>query len=193
MPKIQPTASRLTKRNNHRLGIIRASAYSPLCRIRHRREIVTPGSEGAGGRDPLRPPDTHALLRRPRTRRSRYCFFIRTHFAMKMLWPTTPPLDVQLDARLRSDQTISTADVDASRMSGLDLPSDDPSPPAAQAGLLCGGRSRRVRPNAGDQSSKSLFLWRSNVAVQPGCQRRQQRRRQWEGFTYHDSEDSFGG
>src|ERR1700730_9169487 len=128
------------------------------------------------------------------TVRARVAAAPRTHFAIKMLWPTTPPLDVQLDARLRSGQTISTADVDASRMSGLDLPPDDPSPPAAQAGLLCGGgRSSRVRPNAGDQSSKSLFLWRSNVAVQPGCQRRQQRRRQWEGFTYHDSEDSFGG
>src|ERR1700738_4046808 len=112
------------------------------------------------------------------TVRARVAAAPRTHFAIKMLWPTTPPLDVQLDARLRSGQTISTADVDASRMSGLDLPPDDPSPPAAQAGLLCGGgRSSRVRPNAGDQSSKSLFLWRSNVAVQPGCQRRQQRRR----------------
>jgi hypothetical protein len=53
------------------------------------------------------------------------------------------------------------------------------------------GRSSRVRPNARDQSSKSPFLWRSDVAVQPDCQRRQQRRRQWEGFTYHDSKDSF--
>jgi hypothetical protein len=43
-----------------------------------------------------------------------------------------------------------------------------------------------------DQRSKSPFLSRSNVLVQPGCQRRQHRRRQWEAFTYHDGEDSFG-
>jgi hypothetical protein len=42
-----------------------------------------------------------------------------------------------------------------------------------------------------DQSPKSPFFWRSDVAVQPDCQRRQQRRRQWEGFTYHDGKDSF--
>jgi len=98
-------------------------------------------------------------------------FHPRTHFAMKMLWPTTPPLDVQLDARLRSGQTISTADVDASRMSGLDLPPDDPSPPAAQAWVVVrvGGRSSRVRPNAGDQELEVYCsFWRSNVAVQPG-------------------------
>jgi hypothetical protein len=53
------------------------------------------------------------------------------------------------------------------------------------------GASSRVRPNARDQSSKSPFLWSSDVAVQPDCQRRQQRRGQWEGFTYHDSKDSF--
>src|SRR6478735_3019968 len=41
MPKTHPTASRLTRRNNHRLGIIRSPEYSRLCRIRHRREIVT--------------------------------------------------------------------------------------------------------------------------------------------------------
>ncbi len=69
-------------------------------------------------------------------------------------------------------------------------------PPGAVTGAgpyAVGNRSSRVRPHARDQSSQSLFLWRSNVAVQPGCQRRQQRCRQWEGFTYHDGEDSFGG
>jgi hypothetical protein len=47
MPKIHPTASRLTRRNDHQLGIIRASAYSRLCRIRHKRETRSRGSEGA--------------------------------------------------------------------------------------------------------------------------------------------------
>jgi hypothetical protein len=60
------------------------------------------------------------------------------------------------------------------------------------ARLLVQERSSRVRPHAPDKSSKSPFLSSSNVQVQPGCQRRQQRRRQWEPFTYHDGEDSFG-
>jgi hypothetical protein len=57
------------------------------------------------------------------------------------------------------------------------------------ARLLVQERSSRVRPNAGSKSSKSPFLSRSHVQVQPGRQSRQQSRRQWKAFMYHHGED----
>jgi hypothetical protein len=49
-----------------------------------------------------------------------------------------------------------------------------------------------VRPNARNKNSKSPFLSSPHVQVQPGCQRRQQSRRQWKAFSYHDGEDPLG-
>ena len=50
MPKNTPPETHLTRRNDHQLGIIRASAYSRLCRIRHSVETRTAGSESGLGK-----------------------------------------------------------------------------------------------------------------------------------------------
>jgi len=53
MPKIHTTASRLTRRNDHRLGIIRGSAYSRtrLTDAHHRRCSISPARPGGPGCD----------------------------------------------------------------------------------------------------------------------------------------------
>jgi len=90
MPRIHPTASSLTRRNDHRLGIIRGSAYSRLCRIRHSGETRTPGS--ASGPQKRAGGDTGTALRADSTTLAPSCASPTATGCGSPRSPPTPPV-----------------------------------------------------------------------------------------------------